>query len=283
MAESKSATEDGVQEAVVAASSGMTRTYAYIWDNFAAWCEASGRASLPAATEDVADHIRERADAGARPSTLRVTAAAIARRHTLAELDNPCESETVQLVLEEFTQGATPGPRRVLPLDMDCYRAIRETAHEPRRSRGGVMESSESARRRGALDVAMIGLMRDAQLKVREATNLTWADIEQLPDGTGRVTVPAPAGRRKSREAAAQFLDDEDACRPGALRQRRPITESKTQPHRHPDKPCRKAGGTWRGIRRRESPDGHARRPGDDCGGAAGRVCGLRTPVSMAR
>ena len=198
MAESKSATEDGVQEAVVAASSGMTRTYAYIWDNFAAWCEASGRASLPAATEDVADHIRERADAGARPSTLRVTAAAIARRHTLAELDNPCESETVQLVLEEFTQGATPGPRRVLPLDMDCYRAIRETAHEPRRSRGGVMESSESARRRGALDVAMIGLMRDAQLKVREATNLTWADIEQLPDGTGRVTVRPPQEEGKA-------------------------------------------------------------------------------------
>ena len=150
----------------------MTRTYAYIWDNFVAWCEASGRASLPAATKDVADHIRERADTGARPSTLRVIAAAIARRHDIAGLDNPCESEAVQLVLEEFTQGATPGPRRVLPLDMDCYRAIRETAHEPRRSRGGLMESPEAARRRGALDVAMIGLMQDAQLKVREAVNL---------------------------------------------------------------------------------------------------------------
>ena len=98
----------------------------------------------------------------------------------------------MQLVLEEFTQGATPGPRRVLPLDMDCYRAIRETAHEPRRSRGGIMESPEAARRRGALDVAMIGLMRDAQLKVREAANLTWADIEPLPDGTGRVAVRPP-------------------------------------------------------------------------------------------
>ena len=138
---------------------------------------------------------------GQRPlrATVRVIAAAIARRHALAELDNPCESETVQLVLEEFTQGATPGPRRVLPLDMDCYRAIRETAHEPRRTRGGVMESSESARRRGALDVAMIGLMRDAQLKVREATNLTWADIEQLPDGTGRVTVRPRRKKEKPR------------------------------------------------------------------------------------
>ena len=172
MVEGESVTSERAQETTTSATVRMTRTYAYIWDNFVAWCEASGRASLPAATKDVADHIRERADTGARPSTLRVIAAAIARRHDIAGLDNPCESEAVQLVLEEFTQGATPGPRRVLPLDMDCYRAIRETAHEPRRSRGGLMESPEAARRRGALDVAMIGLMRDAQLKVREAVNL---------------------------------------------------------------------------------------------------------------
>ena len=38
----------------------------------------------------------------------------------------------------------------------------------------------------------MIGLMRDAQLKVREAVNLIWADIEQLADGTGRVAVRPP-------------------------------------------------------------------------------------------
>ena len=192
MVEGESVTSEGPQETTAAAPVRMTRTYAYIWDNFVVWCKSSGRASLPAATEDVADYIRERADAGARPSTLRVIAAAIARRHDIAGLDNPCESEAVQLVLEEFTQGATPGPRRVLPLDMDCYRAIRETAHEPRRSRGGLMESPEAAMRRGALDVAMIGLMRDAQLKVREAVSLTWADIEQLADGTGRVAVRPP-------------------------------------------------------------------------------------------
>ena len=72
---------------------------------------------------------------------------------------------------------------------MECYRANRETAHEPRRTRGGRMETEDAARYRGNLDIAMIGLMRDVQLLVRETTELTWADIEPLPDGSGTVFV----------------------------------------------------------------------------------------------
>ena len=33
----------------------------------------------------------------------------------------------------------------------------------------------------------MIGLMRDARLRVGEAAALTWGDLEQAPDGSGRV------------------------------------------------------------------------------------------------
>ena len=168
----------------------MLRTYAYIWANFAAWCEVSGKTALPSTPEVIAKYLAERANAGARPSTLRVTAAAIARRHFLDDLDNPCEAPQIQKILEESFVDATPGQRRVLPLDMDCYRAIRETAHEPRPARGGRLETASAARRRGNVDVAMVGLMRDARLKVREAAALAWSDIEKLSDGTGKVTVP---------------------------------------------------------------------------------------------
>ena len=44
-------------------------------------------------------------------------------------------------------------------------------------------------RRRGALDVAMIGLMRDARLRVSEAVGLTWGDLERVPGSSGRVRV----------------------------------------------------------------------------------------------
>ena len=46
-----------------------------------------------------------------------------------------------------------------------------------------------NARRRGALDLAMIGLMRDARLRVYEAAALTWGDLERVPGGSGRVRV----------------------------------------------------------------------------------------------
>ena len=51
------------------------------------------------------------------------------------------------------------------------------------------MERVSSARRRGALDVAMIGMMRDARLRVSEVAALTWGDLEPVLGGSGRVRV----------------------------------------------------------------------------------------------
>ena len=94
---------------------------------------------MPASPEDVVAYLEDRSESGARPSTLRV-AAAIARNHKDAGFH---------------------------VLDLNCYLAIRKTAHKPRWGRGGRLERTANARRRGALDVAMIRLMRDARLRVR--------------------------------------------------------------------------------------------------------------------
>ena len=91
-----------------------------------------------------------------------------------------------------MTQEDSPRPARALPLDLDCYLAIRKTAHRPRWGRGGQLERTPSARRRGALDIAMIGLMRDARLRVSEAADLTWGDVERVRGGSGRVRVVGP-------------------------------------------------------------------------------------------
>ena len=53
-------------------------------------------------------------------------------------------------------------------MDLDCYLAIRKTALEPRPGRGGCLERAASARRQGAVDIAMIGLMRDTRLRACE-------------------------------------------------------------------------------------------------------------------
>ena len=166
-----------------------TRSYGYQWQSFQAWCVASGLNALPTSSENVVTYLRERAKGGARSSTLKVAAAAIAHAHTRADLPNPCEAETVQTTLAEMATGEEPASSRSLPLTLPCYREIRRAAHQPRMSRGGRLERPESARRRGAVDVAMIGLMRDARLRVREAATLTWRDIEWKNIHSGQVRI----------------------------------------------------------------------------------------------
>ena len=164
-------------------------SYTSQWNSFVAWSQASGRRSLPASPEDVAAYLEDRSETGARPSTLRVAAAAIARTHKDAGFDVPVHHRVARIMLDELTRSDAPGPTRALPLDLDCYLAIRKTAHEPRWGRGGRLERTPNARRRGAVDIAMIGLMRDARLRVSEAAELTWDDIERVRGGSGRVRV----------------------------------------------------------------------------------------------
>ena len=174
------------------ATSGRKRSgvsYVHEWNRFVAWCNANERNSLPATPEAVAAYLENRAEAGARVSTIKVAAAAIAHNHKEAGFDVPLQHGVARTVLDELTQDDSPGPTRALPLDLDCYQAIRKTAYEPRSGRGGQMERVSNAHRRGALDVAMIGLMRDARLRVSEAAALTWGDLERVPGGSGRVRV----------------------------------------------------------------------------------------------
>ena len=63
------------------------------------------------------------------------------------------------------------------------------------------METEEFARRRGLVDIAMVSLMRDALLRVGEAAELTWADLECEEDGTGRLTVRRSKTDREARGA----------------------------------------------------------------------------------
>ena len=190
------------------ATSRRSRTgvsYASQWNSFVAWSEASGRRPLPASPEDVAAYLEDRSDTGARPSTLKVAAAAIARSHRDAGFDVPVHHGVARTVLDELTRDDDPGPIRALPLDLDCYLAIRKTAHKPRWGRGGRLERTPNARRRGSADIAMIGLMRDARLRVSEAAELTWGGIERLRGGSGRVRVLG-AEQTSYREVSADTM-----------------------------------------------------------------------------
>ena len=96
-------------------------SYPHEWNRFVAWSEAVGRRSLPATPEDVAAYLEKRAQAGARASTIKVAAAAIAHNHKNAGFDVPLRHGAARTVFDELTLDASPGPTRALPLDLDCY------------------------------------------------------------------------------------------------------------------------------------------------------------------
>ena len=180
------------------ATTGLDRkrtgaSYASQWNRFVAWCEASGRSSLPASPEDVSAYLKDRWESGAKPSTLNVAAAAIARSHREAGFDVSAQQGVARAVLEELTQDDSPGATRALPLDLDCYLAIRKKAKEPRNGRGGHEERVLNARRRGALDVAMIGLMRGRPAPGERGGGV---DLGRRGAGAGRFR---PRARRRHR------------------------------------------------------------------------------------
>ena len=99
-------------------------SYVHEWNRFVAWSEAAGRSSLPSTPDDVAAYLEYRAEAGARASTIKVAAAAIAHNHKEAGFDVPHQRGVARTVLEELTQDHSPGPVRALPLDLDCLFSV---------------------------------------------------------------------------------------------------------------------------------------------------------------
>ena len=165
-------------------------TYDYQWRMFVAWCLREEKSvGPPTSPQVVAQFLEHRVATDARPSTLRVVCAAIARRHADMDLPNPCDSAIVQDVMSDIERRAPPSRRRSLPLDLESYRVIRETAFWVRTDGGDRVRVRGRGVARARFDLAMIGLMRDGMLRVREASALTWGAIEPLDNGTGQIRI----------------------------------------------------------------------------------------------
>ena len=160
------------------------------WLRFLEWAMTRGVSVLPADPAHIAAYLAERVEIeGHRPSTLRTAAAAIAFIHRAADMHDPCASKEVKRTLSSATRKEGRMQRQAAALTSEALAMIQAAAYEPRPGRGGRMESRGTARRRGHVDVAMISLMRDAMLRVSEASELNWRDITAENDGTGRLLI----------------------------------------------------------------------------------------------
>ena len=187
------------REAAEAVASGLRdakaantrRSYASAWSLFQGWAEAGGHAAMPATPQAVALYLGHLAASGRSIATVQQARSAISHYHAatgMQKADNPARHPVVAEAVKGWRNRA-PSPKQAAALTADALTQVRETLHVPRRGRGGRMESAETAQRRAALDLAIIGVLADGGLRRSEAAALTWGDVEIWDDGTGRLTV----------------------------------------------------------------------------------------------
>ena len=156
------------------------------WESFAG---ESGYPVFPADPIHLADWITRRAAEGQKPGTIRMGLAAVAAAHRQGNLPTPTEDEGVRATMRGITRAVGRAQKQAAGLTAASLAAIRATACVPRIGRGGSLETTETAQTRGLQDIAMASLMRDGMLRRSEAASLTWGDLLDQKDGTGRLTV----------------------------------------------------------------------------------------------
>lgn len=185
-----------------ARASSTRRAYERAFQNFVAFAGPD----LPADPYKVGCYL---SDLGTRlkPSTVRLHAAAIAAAHKDAGHPSPTDHAGVRRALRGNANRCGTAQRQATAIDAAAYETITEHAMTPRATRLGRIESEAEAIHRGMVDVALIGLMRDAMLRRSEAAALVWHDIQKWSDGTGRVFIRR-SKTDQSGEGAVGFISE---------------------------------------------------------------------------
>ena len=179
-----------------AQSENTRKNYASQFRKFRRWCDREGYSPLPARSEVLAAYAAALADDGKSMSTIRLAAASVIDAHKRLGLESP-QTAGVTETLRGLSREIGVSQKQARPLDADALAAIRATALSPRRSRGGSLESEETAYRRGHLDIALASVMSDAGLRISEAADLRWRDVLVAEEGAGLVYI----GRSKTDQA----------------------------------------------------------------------------------
>ena len=173
---------------LLAQSENTRRNYAGQFRKFHDWCEHEEQSALPAQPEVVAAYAAELAEDGKSMSTIRLAVAAIVDAHRSVGLESP-QTTGVTETLRGLSRQVGVSQKQARPLDADALAAIKATALNPRKSRGGSLEMEETALRRGRHDIALASVLSDAGLRISEATSLRWRDVLDAENGAGLVYI----------------------------------------------------------------------------------------------
>ena len=190
---------DRARETALGAKSIHTRVaYESSWRRFREWTSTRGLEALPAEPATIGFYVQALIDAGKAAATIQMARSAISAMHSTAGWagpnNNPALHSMISDMLDSVARTAPP-QKQAIPLTAEALAAIRATAHIPRRGRGGSLETVETAKHRGGMDLAIASVMRDGLLRLSEVASLTWGMVEIWLDGSGRVRFT----RRKKR------------------------------------------------------------------------------------
>ena len=171
-----------------AQSENTRRNYAGQFRKFRDWCEREEQSALPVQPEVVAAYATELPDDGKSMSTIRLAVSAIVDAHRSVGLESP-PTAGVSETLRGLSRQVGVSQKQARPLDADALAAIRATALNPRKSRGGSLEMEETALRRGRLDIALASILSHAGLRISEAAGLRWRDVLDAENGAGLVYI----------------------------------------------------------------------------------------------
>ena len=174
--------DDGALQHLAASSRYSYRSY---WRTWFIWCVNQGIDPLDATPRQLSVFLGEEAERLAMKSVeLYVAAIGCVYEVAAPERGNPARDVLVSRKMKALKILYRKPPSQVAALTAEGFARIQATARRPK-----PWETERQALVRGTTDLAIIGLMRDAMLRVSEAVAVTWADLEEAEDGSGRLYI----------------------------------------------------------------------------------------------
>lgn len=199
-------------------AANTARNYGRAMAAFTAWCRSRGVSPLPATAGAIKVYLHLGIEEkGWRPATVRAAFAAISDAHRRAGHEAVVRDPSFQTFLAAVVREDRRRQGQAKPFRETDMDRVRLTACEPRRVRRR-METPDEARARGLMDVAILQVMREALLRVGEAADLRWGDIEFESDGCAlleiRKSKTDQRGEGKIQILSPQIVEDVRAVMP---------------------------------------------------------------------
>ena len=189
-------------------SEGTKKTYKLQWKTWVAFTVEHGLKSLPADPSEFAEWLTTRARAQASYSTINLGLQAVKSIHLYYDQPHPCD-DLVMKTLSGIRRDLGVAQAQVSGLDPAGIAAIEATACTPRITRGGKTETTNYARNRGYLDIAIIKVSFDAMLRIEELSVIMWTDFTIDPDDGSGLLYIASSKTDRAGEGVYAYISSE--------------------------------------------------------------------------